>query len=413
MARPPSPSDASPLLDHLTTLYPFACLLVGSDEAPQLLLRVYQKAAEHPPTERPDDLEGWLLGLLRDTSAGPAFVKGETASALEDRSSDDPLRRDVAEQLLENVLPIALAACSPQEQFLLAVDATGLNEALLSDEEPDTTVEEARASLWGTLQDVLSEPEFALVDESMSDAALQEAVRDWVAAHFSPTPSSLRTRIRAHLDATQRSEAPSSEDKTSASPEASSSLLDRLPSRPKPRALFILLIGAVVLVGGLGVAYLTQPSPPPAPSSTSLITFSAERAGEVTPDLTTSNRSEAEAYVESTWNRQTRLPEIERTRLRGIGRVRASGAEIPVLLYADTADSTRIATFVYNYALIDQLADTATLDSRTREALAQRKHLVAEEQESEAGILWRERADIFVTVAPSIPADSLRTRLRP
>ena len=57
MAHSSSPSDASPLLDHLTTLYPFACLLVGPDEAPDLLLHVYQKATERPRTERPEDLQ--------------------------------------------------------------------------------------------------------------------------------------------------------------------------------------------------------------------------------------------------------------------------------------------------------------------------------------------------------------------
>ena len=409
MAHSSSPSDASPLLDHLTTLYPFACLLVGPDEAPDLLLHVYQKATERPRTERPEDLQGWLLGLLHATSA--EFTDEPSAPGAEADSTDDPLQRDVAKTLLEDAVPVALASCSPQERFLLAADALGVDK----ENGDDTTVADARARLWDHLRAVLSDPEYALVDGSVSDAALRDVVQNWVVTRFAPVPSSLRSRIRATLQAAQTfDQQPADEEVSASSAENSASLLDRLPSRPSPQALLPLVFGLLLLAGGIGAVYMMQsPSAPASPSNTSLVAFSAERADAVTAATTITNRAEAESHLASTWNRQIRVPEIEGAQLQGVGQVQAGSTEIPVLLYLNAGDSTRIAAFAYSYALVDRIEATATLDTQVREELARRNHLVADTEASQTGLLWRDRDDIFVVVAPSIPADSLRTRLRP
>lgn len=423
-------SDASPLLETLKTLYPLACLLAGPEEAPDLLLRVYQQAAERPPTDRPDNLNEWLLALLRETSLDREasdegnFSGTETGGAPNaDSSPADSLRQEVAEQRAEEALPVALAACSPQERFLLAVDA--LEESEDPQQDPprplplDTTTSDARAALWNSLRAVLSEPESALVEEALSDAFLREAVRNLITSRFSPVPRSLRSEIReiVQREAAQTARAkdsPAEEDEPS-SPAKSSSLLDRLPPRPTPRFLFLtLLIGVLVVAGGIGVSYVTQSSSAPSPSSTSLIAFSAEQAGSVAPDVRTSNRAKAKAYVESTWERRIQVPAIEGAQLQGVGRIRTGDdTEIPVFLYTERDDSSRIATFAYSYALVDQIESTVTLATGIREALAQRNHPVAPEHASGTGLLWRDRDDIFVVVAPSIPADSLRSRVRP
>lgn len=416
MALSSSTSDASPPTGVLKTLYPLACVLVGPEEASELLLRVYQEMAERPPTERPDDREEWLLALLRATGDEETPAAEEAASVPEVPSSPtDPLRQEVAEELAEEALPVALAACSPRERFLLALgalrepeDTPPLADAL------DTTPSDARAALRAQLQAVLSEPEFALVEEALSDAVLRDAVRDWVETRFSPIPRSLQTRIRETLRTAQTSDpADEGDDASPPEEEASSSLLDRLPSRPRPRALlFTLLIGALVLAGGLGVSYLRESSS--SSSGTSLVAFSAERTDAIALDETTNDRSEAQAYLKSTWNRQIRLPTVTGARLQGVGRVRTAGdVQIPVVLYADSADGARIAAFAYSYALVDRIGDTVTLDTEIRDALARRNHLVSDEQAETQGLLWRDRDDIFVAVAPSLPADSLRARLRP
>ncbi len=107
-----------------------------------------------------------------------------------------------------------------------------------------------------------------------------------------------------------------------------------------------------------------------------------------------------------------RLPSIESAQLRGVGRLRAAGnTEIPVVLY--TGEEARIAAFVYSYALIDRLDDTATLNTQVRSQLAQRNRLVADGQAAGPGLLWRNRANIFVVVSPSLSPDALRARVQP
>ncbi len=416
MALPAPTSDASLPIGLLKTLYPLACLLVGPEEASELLLHVYQQTAERPPAEHPDDREEWLRALLRAAGDEAGLAEAETASALEPTlSSSDSLRQEVAERIADETLPVALAACSPQERFLLALGALSESE----DPPPiadalDTTPSDARATLWTRLRSVLSKPEFALVDETLSDAFLQDAVRDWIEARFSPVPRSLQTQIQEILRTARTSDSAAETDDPS-SAEETSSLLDRLLVRPTPRALLIAtLIGAAVLGGSIGVSYLRESPSPSSSSSPSLVAFSAERAGAIRPDLTTSSRSKAEAYVESTWNRQIQLPAIKGARVQGVGQVRpAEDVEIPVLLYADTSDNARIATFAYSYALADRIEDTATLDTEIRDALARRNRLVSNEQAGARGLLWRDRDDIFVAIAPSLPPDSLRSRLRP
>lgn len=416
MALPAPTPDASLPVGLLKTLYPLACLLVGPEEAPDLLLRVYQQAAERPPTQRPDDREEWLRALLHEARDEAVFSDAETASALETSpSSTDPLRQEMAEQLADEALPVALAACSPRERFLLALEVLSESE----DSPPvadvlDTTPSDARTALRTRLRAVLSEPEFALVDETLSDAFLRDAVRDWVETRFSPVPRTLQTQIRETLRTARSSDSAAEPDDSSSAEEEASSLLDRLPVRLSPRVLLITtLIVAVVLAGGIGVSYMRESSSPSS-SSPSLVAFSAERAGAIRPDLTTSSRSEAKAYVESTWNRQMQLPAIEEARIQGVGQVRpVEDVEIPVLLYADTTDGTRIATFAYSYALVDRLEDAVTLDTGIRDALTRRNRLVSTEQAGARGLLWRDRDDIFVAVAPSLPPDSLRSRLRP
>lgn len=408
MALPSSPSDASPLFGHLHTLYPLACLLTGPDEAPNLLIRVYQRAAEYSSEERPDDLAKWLVELLQEESELSPADEEEAAATVE-APSDDLLRQDVAEELVEHTLPIALAACSPQERFLLAVDAFEAagerSELNVSDNPPS----DAFATLQVRLRDVLSATEYDLV-EDLSRASLREALREWVASRFGPAPSSLRTRIRATIQTTSSSEETPSKVEEHSKTDSSATL----PSRLSPRGLLLtLLIGALVLAGGLGVTYVMQSSSAPSSPSTSLVAFSAERAPSVALEQRTTDRSEAKRYVESTWGRQIEVPTLTDAQLQGIGRVRSEGTEIPVFLYANPGNTPRIAIFAYSYALVDRMAATATLDTQVRAELARRNQLVVHTDTSAEGLLWRDRDDIFVAVASSMSTDSLRARLQP
>lgn len=409
--------ESSSLSGPLKTLYPLACLLAGPDEASDLLRRVYRQAAERPPAERPDDQEAWVRALVRTfKEEGATMDSGLESQSEETAPLADPLRQDVAENLVESALPVAFAACSAEERFLLAVDAIEeFDETALSPRSTglDITISDARATLHHHLQDVLSTPEYALVDAAVSEAFLRRAVRDLVATRFSPVPRPIRSEVQAAVQAVRTAESPAEND---APADEASSPPDGLPARPRPRSLlFTLVIGIMVLAGGVGVWYWTGQASSPSTSTTSLVAFSAERAATVAPELISSSPDEVKAFVESTWDRQIRIPQIKGARLQGVGRLSGSSdTEVPVLLYADMSDSTRIAAFVYSYALIDRLEDKATLPPDLRDALAQPRHLVSGGQSKETGLLWRDREDIFVVVAPpSFPADSLRSQLQP
>jgi len=414
MALPSSPSDGPPLLAHLHTLYPLACLLTGPDQAPHLLIRVYQRAAEHPLEERPEDTERWLLELLHEMSESSRSGEEMGTATETTPPADDPLRQDMAEDLIEHALPIALAACSPRERFLLAIEAfeaTGEHsEHNISDKRPS----DAYGTLQARLRDVLSATEYDLVNEALSPTSLRDAVRDWASSQFSPAPSSLRARVRATLQTTPSADESSSTDSEASSETDASASGSLLPSRLSPRALLLtLLIGALVVAGGIGMTSLLRSSSGPSSPSTSLVAFSAERAQSVVPERRTTDRSEAARYVESTWGRKIELPRLTDAQLQGVGRIRSEGADVPVFLYTTAGNDGRIAIFAYSYALVDRMAATATLDTQVRSDLARRNQLVAHADASAEGLLWRDRDDIFIAVAPSLSTDSLRARLRP
>lgn len=407
-----SRSEPSSPLEHLDTLYPLACLLVGSEAAPPLLVRMVEKATADP-AEGPEDLDEWLHALFRTAlDEGPSSHSEITSTSEDESGSPDPLRRDAAEQIVEETLPLALAACPPRQRFLLALEgleqppddghASRLRDAL------DTTPSEARASLRATFKDFLSEGKFGLVEETLSDEFLREALDDLLADRFSTIPASLRTHLQSTLQTIETAE------DNSTHTQGLSFLLERLPAGPTSRSLlFVLLIGAMVLAGGTGLWYFLQPSASSSPSmsSQSLVAFSAQYADSVVPDVKTSRSAVAETFVDSTWNRRVAVPSFEGAGLQGVGRVHTDGdIDVPVYLY--TTDTDTIATFAYNYALVNQLGDEVTLSTELRTALAEDQRRAAEEDAGE-GLLWRDRDDIFVAVSPSLPADSLRTRLRP
>lgn len=423
---PSSSADDASLLSALTTLYPAACLLAGPDAAPDLLLRVYQRAAERPPTERPDNEEQWLLRLLREAcatsdEAGPQTPDaGERTNETSPSSDDtDPLRRDVAETILQDALPVAVAACPLEARSSLATAALEPDENAPSDLSlSDLSLPDADAptALRRALNDVLPQAQYALVDDAFSDADLRAATRSWLTAHFSPMPRSLRPRVQSTL-AAARSRSPATSPSSSGSAQAPEDAASDASPSWRPRTLVLTLLGALLLAGGAGAAYVLQPgaSSSPPPERPDLISFSAAQAPGLSVAKPTSSAGAAETHIASTWNRRVRVPTIAGAALQGVGRVAAEngGPGVPVLLYSDSTTSARIAAFVYTYALVDDLQAAAPLNTQVRSQLAERNRPVAQTRDSASGLLWRNRDDIFVAVSPSLSADSLRPRLRP
>lgn len=420
LPMPRSEPPSSPLYDHLETLHPLARVLAGPDEAETLLIRVYERAVDHPPEERPDDLRGWLTGLMLKSREESSVL-----SPLDGRSSERPehptdaFRRHTVRQIIEDALPTALASCSEQERFLLALDVfsgpgdsndSGLATALgTTSAEAARRRSEARSTLRDTLREALSPPEQALLDESLTEDLFEDELHDFFQEHVPPVPSSLRSRIRSILRDPSTADV-SSSDGNSRRDEGPSSSPERQSSGLGLRSTLVALLALLVLAAvGVGISYL-NPVSSPSPSRPSLTSYSAQQAGAVQVQQSLNRPQEVQAYVNSTWNRQITVPTIEGASLLGVGRLRAAkGVEVPTLLYRDAEGGAPITIFVYSYALVDRMENQASLSTALRTELAESQQLDAEEE----GVLWRHEDDIYVAVPSSATAGSLRDRLQP
>lgn len=413
-----APSDSAPALaQHISDLYPLARVLVGSDEADALLRRVYERAATVPPQQRPSDEREWLFRLTLEAREGGLPSTGaELQSATETSFTDDPFRREVAEHTAQRMLPVAFAACSLHERIILAIDvlATPSDEALAA--VLDTTPanarsvrDRARSALRASLRDILTGPERMLVDVALSDDTLHTHLRDLLTERFQPPPGSLRSTV---VDILERAQ-----EERDSEPPASPSLSLLKRGRTLLKSLFSVkgVAGIVFVLFLLAAAIGGESyfSTSPSPSPRSILGLSVENAADIRPTYSTQAPAEATAYIRRTWNRHVSPPSLEGTTLQGVGRLEVDDdGEVPVLLYTDDQDGRQIAAFAFNYALLDRLGDRATLERQLRTKLAANESLLPRQRSNQAIVLWRQRDDIFILVAPKTNPDTLRSRIR-
>lgn len=424
----PDPDADRSLVQHVETLYPLARVLADPDEAAPLIRTVYEHAAEVPTAQRPSDARAWLFRLLlqaRDGDLQPNEKEEDPGS--ETSFTDDSFRREVAAETAEQRLPVAFAACSLRERFILAIDVLGepaddvLAAALdTSPEDARSVRDQARSALRASLRDVLRGPERMLVDVALPDEVLRGHLRDLLLDRFTPAPPSLQSTVLETLErarATRAGGSASTDSSWIPGIEAARTILNRtLDAVPAGLSLRGLIGGVaflLVLMAGIGGgAYLFSPSPS-SPATRSVVELSADRADRVEVALETNTPSRASAFVQQSFDRRLSVPEIDGASLRGVGRLALSmGTDVPALLYADDETGTRITALAFNYALMDQLGDQATLDRDHRTRLTTNETLVSEQRGDRAVLLWRQRDDIFVIVAPGLQADSLRSRIR-
>ena len=415
----PSTDASSPsLAQHIKALYPLARVLVGSDEAHSLVRQVYEHAATVPPDERPDDERAWLFQLMLDAQNGSLQTAGaEVTPNAETSFTDDPFRREVAENMAEEKLPVAFAACSVHERFLLAIDALANPSDEVLAVALDTSAtnarsirDRARSSLRASLRDVLKGPERMLVDVALPDDTLRTHLRRLLSDRFHPVPPPLRSDIDEIMEAAQSTPAA---DAPSSFPFAA--FLTRLKALlPSPSRLRTLvgagLIGLVLTVGLGGAIYVFTSSS--SPNSTNLIALSIQRAPTLEVAHPAQSPDDAAEYVRRVWNRQLSVPSITDATLHGISEAAWANQSVPVFLYTDTETDQRIAVYAFNYALLDRMDSRAVLKQQVRTKLASAKTPLFRRQSGQGVAVWRQRDDIFVLVAPELDADALRSRLQ-
>ncbi len=416
-----SSSDSSSLDRHLGALYPLARVLAGPEQADSLVVQVYERAAAVPPPQRPADQRAWLLRLMMEVRDLPSQADGTEASPDDPTSSspDDPFRRTVAEQTAERMLPVAFAACSVHERFVLAVDTLAdpadpvLAAALdTSSEDARTVRDQARSALRAALRDVLSGPERMLVDVALPDEALRSQLRALLSDRFQPPPSSLGSRVTEILESArvQRSASDAEEEAPSSESSGGWSVWGALRKALFSRTAVIVVLGLLLIAGGIGaLSYV----PSAGPSAQTVVELSVDRAADLSTGLRVQSATEAETYIRQTWNRRVSVPSIEGATLQGVGRLAVDDrAEVPALLYRDDETDRRIVAYAYNYALVDRLGDRAQLAQDLRGELAANDAPLPRQRSGRGVVLWRQRDDIFVVVAPDSDAETLRSRIR-
>jgi DNA-directed RNA polymerase specialized sigma24 family protein len=398
-------SSSPPLLRHLDALYPLARVLAGPG-ASRLLTDVYERAAAEPPAERPEDERAWLIQLLttlHDEADGRYDDVDET-----DASLDVSYRQAVARATAERKLPVAFAACSPHERFLLALDAleehpsTVLGSALdISASDAQSVLDEARSSLRAALRDVVNGPERMLMDVALPESTLQSLLEALITDRFDAPSASLRASLSSVIeDAQPEAESPSGAEDTSAT--NASSLLRRVGVG----VLVLLLLGGAML--GL---YFTNTTPN---SASPLSSFTTQYTTDLSPSVRPATTEEAKQYIQSNWERRLSLPTLRNAPLQGVSSLVLDSVDVPVLLYEDTTRQRPIAVGAYNYALIDRLGSRVTVPDSVRAHLSGGGPPLMRRSEGRPVVLWRNRDDLFVAVGPQgLSPQALRQQITP
>jgi len=414
-----SSSRPSSSAQHVRALYPLARVLVGTDEADALIRRVYEHVAATPPAERPDDTRAWLFQLLLNAQDDALEAdEAEEPPNTESSFTDDPFRQEVATKMAAEKLPVAFAACSVHERFLLSIDAlTHPSDEVLA-QALDTSIadaqsirDQARSGLRASLRDVLSGPERMLVDVALPGDALRRHLRDLLADRFHPVPPSLQSDVSAIL---KRARQPEEEEKTRPAsvlpawlPGWFESVVQALSS---PRGVGALVLVLVLGIAGIGtVSYFSLRSGSSGPAS--LVDLSVRQVSSIRMAHPARSADGAAAYVQQAWGRRLSVPTIDGAPLRGIGRSALGSEEVPVLLYADESSGRQITAYAFNYALLDRLDNRVAVDRSLRSELASGR-LLPHSETDRAVVLWRQQDDIFVVVGPDSDADALRARIQ-
>lgn len=425
---PDAPDHPSVFLQHLDAVYAVARVLTADEDAArELVTTTFRQAADAPkrPPD-PDALRTWLLRRLMKTHR-----TGSADSPEQPALSD--VRHEMAENILQRLLPTAFASRPSNERVLLtlcAVHACSPAEAAEILDLDKSTVEErlraARTHLWETVKASATPPERRLLQNQLSAEDASAALPSVLPDALKQAPPSLRPAAAAVLE--QHAPRASAQTPSETPPEtgdtgrfgavSASRPSDRSSSRLKQSGLrdYARRSGAalvIIVVAGL-MAYLLADALQPSDSSSApanLIELSVQQADRAQPAVSTRDPDEAQRYLRDQTGRTLAIPTISHAHLVGAGTVDLTDQiSVPTVFFADSTTGERITTYVLDYALLDRAQDRLTLATDVRRTLEQERTVETRTIGARGVLLWRERADIYVAVT-SGNADSLKSRM--
>jgi catechol 2,3-dioxygenase-like lactoylglutathione lyase family enzyme len=171
-----------------------------------------------------------------------------------------------------------------------------------------------------------------------------------------------------------------------------------------------MLIASLLIVGTGLVGWLIAGRDAP-PAEVSLITLTAEQAGDVVPTFRTSNIEQAERFVRDRLGWRLTVPSITEANLSGVAiREIVPGAEVPILLYREERGAWRVAVYVVNYALLDRFEGRIRLEADILRQIQDTRHFDLHDLGDSKALVWRHRNDIFVAITAA-DAEALRGRI--
>jgi len=407
----PSARDRSEvLLEHMDALFRFAqAMMPNPTEAAHLVEATYKHAfallANEPVIA---DERAWLFGLMRTVRAVHQGRREEDSLATHAAHSAPlkDLRRHLVEQYLDRMLPASLATLSEELRLLvLLCDAEGftLEEAsrVLQVEPIDAhdKLHEARARLQTDLWQNATPLERTLLNTSLSDTWLLDALKRTVDKQFVPTPPTLESTVldSAVLGLT------AGDYQTDREARRNKRQGRRFVSHTIVGVLIISMAGLLGYFGSQTFEYTPD---------VNVITLSVDQAKSFEPVFRTTSVEQAERWIQDHLQWRLTVPEIQQATLVGAGVSEiAPSVNVPAFVFTDQTTDKAITLYAYSYGLLSRYADRLQLD---RDVLMQieedSRYYIYDLNASNQVLVWRYRDEIFVAVLEG-NAETLRPRI--
>ena len=404
------PDRFSALLDHLDRLYAFAQVLTSdAEQAERLVEATYRRAAEHTPSEAASEgaakarLFQIMLEEARTSTSGAVPPKGLTA-----------YRESLATAFLNRALPAAFVALPLQERIVLVLcEGEGLSCAQAGevlDVDPAEAchrLETARAVLMNLLRASTRPVERSLLETSLPEHALKNALQRVVQDGFAPLPPTLRPALVAQEPALSVQAPARPPDRNRRPPQPAA---ERAPGALRKRLQRGGVALAIILVSGL-LGYLFSSPPPERGANASVVTLAVERARGADLVLRTDAADRAERFVHNHFGQRLTVPAIAEATLSGVGVEKiADEASVPVFVFYDEITGQSITLYAYSYAFLQQHQDQVELEGDILRQIEDDAHVDIHDLGENKVLVWRHRDDIYVAVTQG-NAESLRQRI--